>query len=56
MDLQDVQISEDTSYVEEPLNILKVGEQRFKNKVILVVKVWWQHNRMEEATWEPRNK
>ncbi|RVW68328.1 hypothetical protein CK203_061291 [Vitis vinifera] len=27
-------ISEDTSYVEEPLRILEVGEHRFRNKVI----------------------
>ena len=51
-DLQDVQISEDTSYVEEPLRILKVGEHRFGNKVIPSVKVWWQHHGIEEATWE----
>nr|CAN68536.1 hypothetical protein VITISV_018260 [Vitis vinifera] len=52
MDLQDVQISENTSYVKEPLRILEVGEHRFKNKVIPVVKVWWQHHGIEEATWE----
>ncbi|RVX01840.1 hypothetical protein CK203_019556 [Vitis vinifera] len=41
VDLQDVQINEDTSYVEEPLRILEVGEHRFRNKVIPTVKVWW---------------
>ncbi|RVX13527.1 hypothetical protein CK203_020950 [Vitis vinifera] len=56
VDLQDVQISEDTSYVEEPLRILEVGEHRFRNKVIPVVKVWWQHHRIEEATWEPEEE
>ncbi|RVX14525.1 Transposon Ty3-I Gag-Pol polyprotein [Vitis vinifera] len=50
VDMQDVQISEDTSYVEEPLRILKVGEHRFRNKVIPAVKVWWQHHGIEEAT------
>ena len=40
VDLQDVQISDDTSYVEEPLQILEVGEHRFRNKVIPTVKVW----------------
>ena len=39
VDLQDVQISEDTSYVEEPLRILEVGEHGFRNKVIPAVKV-----------------
>ena len=56
MDLQDVQISEDTSYVEEPLWILEVGEHRFRNKVIPVVKVWWQHHEIEETTWEPKEE
>ncbi|RVW63396.1 Transposon Ty3-I Gag-Pol polyprotein [Vitis vinifera] len=50
VDLQDVQISENTSYVEEPLRILEVGEHRFRNKVIPAVKVWWQHHGIEEAT------
>ncbi|RVW41678.1 Retrovirus-related Pol polyprotein from transposon 17.6 [Vitis vinifera] len=53
VDLQDVQISEDTSYVEEFLRILEVGDHRFRNKVIHAVKVWWQHHRIKEATWEP---
>ncbi|RVW17664.1 Retrovirus-related Pol polyprotein from transposon 17.6 [Vitis vinifera] len=56
VDMQDVQISEDTSYVEEPLRILEVGEHRFKNKVIPAVKVWWQHHGIEEATWEPEEE
>ena len=56
VDLQDVQISENTSYVEEPLQILEVGEHRFRNKVIPVVKVWWQHHEIEEATWEPEEE
>ncbi|KAL6319798.1 hypothetical protein AAG906_036860 [Vitis piasezkii] len=56
VDLQDVQIGEDTSYVEEPLQILEVGEYRFRNKVIPAVKVWWQHHEIEEATWEPEEE
>ena len=56
VDLQDVQISEDTSYVEEPLQILEVGEHRFRNKVIPTVKVWWQHHGIEETTWEPEEE
>ncbi|RVW15341.1 hypothetical protein CK203_085589 [Vitis vinifera] len=52
VDLQNVQISEDTSYMEEPLQILEVGEHRFRNKVIPAIKVWWKHHGMKEATWE----
>ena len=50
--MQNVQISEDTSYMEEPLQILEVGEHRFRNKVIPAIKVWWKHHGMKEATWE----
>ncbi|RVW68608.1 Retrovirus-related Pol polyprotein from transposon 17.6 [Vitis vinifera] len=56
VDLQDVQISEDTSYVEEPLQILEVREHRFRNKMIPAIKVWWQHHGIEEATWEPEKE
>ena len=56
VDLQDVQIIEDTSYVKKPLQILEIGEPRFRNKVILTVKVWWQHHGMQEATWEPKEE
>ena len=52
VDLQDVQIGEDTSYMEEPLQILEVRKHRFRNNVIPAVKVWWQHHGIEEATWE----
>ena len=52
VDLQDVQIGKNIFYVEEPLQILEVGEHRFGNKVIPSVKVWWQHHGIEEATWE----
>ncbi|RVW23364.1 Ubiquitin-like modifier-activating enzyme atg7 [Vitis vinifera] len=43
VDLQDVQISEDTSYVEEPLQILEVGEHKFRNKMqisLLRIYMW----------------
>ena len=56
VNLQDVQISEDTSYVEEPLQILEVGEHRFRNKVIPAVKVWWQHHGIEEPLANLRKK
>ena len=50
--MQDVQINEGMFYSEELLQILEVGEHRFRNKVILVVEVWWQHHVIKETTWE----
>ncbi|KAL6329667.1 hypothetical protein AAG906_026402 [Vitis piasezkii] len=43
VDFQDVHISEDTSYVKESLQILEVGEHRFKNKMqisLLRIHMW----------------
>ena len=56
VDMQNVQICEDTSYVEEPLQILEVGEHRFRNKVIPTIKMWWQNHGMEENTEEPKEE
>ena len=39
IDLQDVYINQDTSYLEKPLQILEAEEHRLKNKLILIVKL-----------------
>ena len=40
VDLQDVQINEDSSYLEKHLQILEVGQHRFRNKMIPAVTPW----------------
>ena len=39
-------------YEERPREILDVQERLLRNKVIPLVKVLWEHHRVEEATWE----
>ncbi|KAA0063169.1 DNA/RNA polymerases superfamily protein [Cucumis melo var. makuwa] len=53
---QPVELKEDLSYVEEPIQILDRKEQVLKNKTIPLIKVLWRHHGMEEATWEPEDQ
>ena len=49
---QTVELADDLSYVEEPVQILDRREQVLQNKVIPLVKVFWRSYTVEEATWE----
>ena len=51
---QPVELKEDLSYVEEPVQILDKKEQVLRNKTIPLIKVLWRHHGAEEATWEPK--
>nr|XP_048328413.1 uncharacterized protein LOC125422017 [Ziziphus jujuba var. spinosa] len=53
LETPDIELREDLSYVEQPVQILDREEQVLCNKTILLVKVLWQNHRIEEATWEP---
>ncbi|KAA0059240.1 putative DNA/RNA polymerases superfamily protein [Cucumis melo var. makuwa] len=53
---QPVELKEDLSYVEEPVQILDRKEQVLRNKMIQLIKVLWIHHGMEEATWEPEDQ
>ncbi|TYK11985.1 reverse transcriptase [Cucumis melo var. makuwa] len=48
-----VELKEDLSYDEEPVQILDRKEQVLRNKMIPLIKVVWRHHGVEEATWEP---
>ena len=50
---QEIQVHEDLSYAEEPKAILAREVKQLRNKQVSLVKVLWQHNDREEATWEP---
>ncbi|KAL4011196.1 hypothetical protein IC575_028245 [Cucumis melo] len=50
---QPVELKEDLSYVEEPVQILDRKEQVLRNKTIPLINVLWRHHGAEEATWEP---
>ena len=47
-----VEIQENLTYEEEPVQILDRREQVLHNKTIPLVKVLWRSHTVEEATWE----
>ena len=47
-----VQVQEDLSYEDKPVEILDHAVKRLKNKKIPSVKVLWRNHRVEEATLE----
>ncbi|KAA3477170.1 receptor-like protein kinase [Gossypium australe] len=49
----EVEIQPDMTYGEESVNILAREVKQLGNKSIALVKVLWQGNGVEEATWEP---
>ncbi|GAV59945.1 Chromo domain-containing protein [Cephalotus follicularis] len=47
-----IQVHEDLSYNEQPVEILDYKEQVLRTKTIPLVKVLWKNHEVEEATWE----
>ena len=47
-----VEIQENLTYEEEPVQILDRRKQVLRNKTIPLVKVLWRSHTVEEATWE----
>ena len=47
-----VELEENLSYVEQPVQILDRKEQVLRTKTIPMVKVLWRSQAVEEATWE----
>ena len=51
--VQDIQVQSDFTFDEEPKAILDREVKQLRNKQVSLVKVLWQYDGMEEATWEP---
>ncbi|KAJ8747720.1 hypothetical protein K2173_012670 [Erythroxylum novogranatense] len=49
----DVQLRDDLSYEELPVEILDTKKKVLRNKTVQLVKVLWRNHSVEEATWEP---
>ena len=47
-----VELKEDLTYEEKPIQIVDRKDQVLRNKVIPLVKVLWMNHGREEATWE----
>ncbi|KAL0540168.1 hypothetical protein IC582_024398 [Cucumis melo] len=51
-DYEPLEIDENLSYTEPPVEVLAREVKTLRNKEIPLVKVLWRNHRMEEATWE----
>ncbi|XP_019172691.1 PREDICTED: uncharacterized protein LOC109168100 [Ipomoea nil] len=47
-----IPLDDDMSYEERPLKILDFKTRNTHMKSVEMVKVWWSHHGVEEATWE----
>ena len=48
----EIELRDDLSYEEQPVQILGREEKELRNKTISLVKVLWRTHLVEEATWE----
>ena len=49
---EEVQLSDDLTYEEVPVQILDRQDRVLRNKTVPLVKVLWRNHKVEEATWE----
>ena len=49
---QEVEISENLSYIEEPVKIISYKIKQLRNRDISLVKVLWRKHVVEEAKWK----
>ncbi|XP_024027728.1 uncharacterized protein LOC112093470 [Morus notabilis] len=47
-----IQVHEDMTYEEQPVQILAREEKRLRNRSIPLVKILWRNQKVKEATWE----
>ncbi|KAL0556805.1 hypothetical protein IC582_005322 [Cucumis melo] len=52
VDYEPLEIHENLSYTEQPVEVLVREVKTLRNKEIPLVKVLWRNHRVEEATWE----
>ena len=52
LEQEPIELHEDLSYEEKPVQILDCKIKTLRNKEIPLVKVLWRNKKTEEATWE----
>ncbi|KAL0534136.1 hypothetical protein IC582_028417 [Cucumis melo] len=52
VDYEPLEIDENLSYTEQPVEVLAREVKMLRNRMIPLVKVLWWNHRVEEATWE----
>ncbi|XP_016649757.1 PREDICTED: uncharacterized protein LOC103331925 [Prunus mume] len=53
---QPIELQEDLTYVEQPVQILVWDMQVLRSREIPLVKVLWRSHNIKEATWEPEDQ
>ena len=53
---EEIQLHDDLTYKEEPVEILDRKEKELRTKTVPLVKVLWQYHDVREATWETEKK
>ncbi|WVZ70780.1 hypothetical protein U9M48_019420 [Paspalum notatum var. saurae] len=52
LQVDELNVQDDLTYTEYPVQILETAERTTRNRVIKMCKVKWSHHTAEEATWE----
>ena len=52
LEVEQVELNQNLTYDEEPVQILDREVKKLRNKTIELVKVLWRNHKVEEATWE----
>ena len=52
LEAPEIELRDDLSYEEQPVQILGREEKELRNKTISLVKVLWRNHLVKEATWE----
>ena len=52
LETKKIELRDELSYEEQPVQILGREEKELRNKTISLVKVLWRNHLVEEATWE----
>jgi hypothetical protein len=50
--VEGLEVQEDLTYIEKPVQILETADRVTRRKTIKMCKVRWDHHSEEEATWE----
>ena len=56
LEVQPIELKEDLSYEEEPVQVLDEKEQDLRTKMIPLIKVLWRNHDVQEATWETKEQ
>ena len=52
LNYEPLELSQDLTYMEKPVQILDREEKELRNKKIPLVRVLWRNSKIEESTWE----